>query len=243
MTNRLAGETSPYLLQHADNPVEWFPWGEEAFAESVRRDVPIFLSIGYSTCHWCHVMARESFDDQATADVLNARFVCVKVDREERPDVDSIYVAAVQAISKHGGWPMSLFLSPQGDLFYAGSYWPKVAHDGHPAFVDVAEAVARAWHDRRGAVTASVRAVSARLSQAQSAPSSASDVQLDVVDRAARTVLDTLWDTQHGGFGQAPKFPQAMTIEWLLHRYARTFDQASLDASVQALDAMARGGI
>ncbi|WP_349899291.1 thioredoxin domain-containing protein [Parafrigoribacterium soli] len=242
MTNRLSNETSPYLLQHAKNPVDWYPWGLEAFAEATRRDIPVFLSIGYSTCHWCHVMARESFEDEGTAQLLNSRFVCVKVDREERPDVDSVYMAAMQAISHHGGWPMSLFLSPQGELFYAGSYWPKVARDGRPAFVEVAEAVWRAWEDRRGAVAASAQAVSARLSAARST-TTGTEVRLDTADRAALVATNTLWDTEHGGFGQAPKFPQAMTIEWLLYRHARTADSAALDASVQALEVMARGGI
>jgi uncharacterized protein YyaL (SSP411 family) len=242
MTNRLSNETSPYLLDHAENPVDWYPWGPEAFAESARRDVPVFLSIGYSTCHWCHVMARESFEDVETAELLNERFVCVKVDREERPDVDSVYVAAVQAISSHGGWPMSLFLTSQGELFYAGSYWPKVGGGGRPAFTDVATAVSRSWSERRGAVSTSAQAVSARLAAARGT-TAGTDVTPGTADSAARTVLDTLWDRDHGGFGRAPKFPQAMTIEWLLHRFARTADQASLDAAVQALEAMARGGI
>lgn len=242
MTNRLARESSLYLLQHAENPVDWHPWGPAAFAESARRGVPVFLSVGYSTCHWCHVMAHESFEDNETALLLNAQFVCVKVDREERPDVDAAYMAAVQAMTNHGGWPMSVFLTPQGKPFYAGSYWPKVSHDGRPAFADVARAVTRAWEERRGAVVASVEAVSAKLSASRST-TTLTEVDPATVDRAASAVLGTLWDTEHGGFGRSPKFPQAMTIEWLLHRFSRTADHEALAAGVQALEAMARGGI
>ncbi|GAB3268482.1 thioredoxin domain-containing protein [Sinomonas notoginsengisoli] len=241
MANRLALETSPYLLQHAQNPVNWFPWGEEAFAEARERDVPLFLSVGYSTCHWCHVMARESFDDPATASLLNEHFVSIKVDREERPDVDAVYAADVQAMTDKGGWPMSVFLTHEGEPFYVGSYWPKEARDGLPSFASVVEAVARAWQDRRHAITASAQAISARLEGFT--PPQSGGLELGVSDDAARTVLGQAWDRRNGGFGTAPKFPHAMAIEWLLHRTLRTGDEDALAAAVQALDAMARGGI
>ncbi|HEX8582541.1 MAG TPA: thioredoxin domain-containing protein, partial [Acidimicrobiales bacterium] len=150
--NRLASETSPYLRQHAGNPVDWWPWGEEAFAEARRRDVPVLLSVGYSACHWCHVMAHESFEDADVAAVMNELFVNVKVDREERPDVDAVYMDAVQAMSGHGGWPMTVFLTPTGEPFFGGTYFPKVGRGGMPAFVDVCRAVHDAWRDRRDEV-------------------------------------------------------------------------------------------
>jgi uncharacterized protein len=240
--NRLSGESSPYLQQHADNPVDWFPWGPEAFEAAHRRGVPIFLSVGYSSCHWCHVMAHESFEDPAVAASLNERFVNVKVDREERPDVDAVYMEAVTAMTGRGGWPMSVFLTPDARPFYAGTYWPREPRHGMPSFPQVAEAIADAWAQRRGEVLESASSITDALSQHRdTAP--ASRVDLDVVDGAARAVLGQAWDRQLGGFGRAPKFPQAMTIEWLLHHHARTGDPEALAASVQALDAMARGGI
>ena len=242
MVNRLKDASSPYLLQHADNPVAWFPWGDEAFEEARRRDVPVFLSVGYSSCHWCHVMAHESFEDDAIAQLLNARFVNVKVDREERPDVDAVYMAAVTAMTGHGGWPMSVFLTPEGEPFYAGTYWPKEPRHGMPAFPQVATAVAEAWEERRDEVTASASSIAEAIDRHRDAQP-ADDLDLGVADRAAAAVLQHAWDRQHGGFGRAPKFPQAMTIEWLLHHHARTGDPDALAASVQALDAMARGGI
>ncbi len=240
--NRLAAETSPYLLQHADNPVEWFPWGDEAFAEARRRDVPIFLSVGYSSCHWCHVMAHESFEDDEIAALLNQRFVNVKVDREERPDVDAVYMQAVTALTGHGGWPMSVFLTPDGRPFYAGTYWPKRPVHGMPAFPQVVTAVSDAWAERRDEVTESAASIATTLDQHRAAEPAGS-VDVAVTDEAAAAVLGQAWDRQNGGFGRAPKFPQAMTIEWLLHHHARTHAPDALAASVQALDAMARGGI
>jgi uncharacterized protein len=242
VSNRLQHETSPYLQQHADNPVDWFPWGEEAFAEAKRRDVPIFLSVGYSSCHWCHVMAHESFEDDEVAALLNERFVNVKVDREERPDVDAVYMQAVQALTGRGGWPMSVFLTPGGAPFYAGTYWPKQPRHGMPDFPGVVTAIAAAWHEQRDEVLSSAASIAAAIDGHRDADR-ADDLDVGVTDAAAETVLGRAWDRQLGGFGRAPKFPQAMTIEWLLARYARTGEPDALAASVQALDAMARGGI
>jgi uncharacterized protein len=240
--NRLKDETSPYLQQHADNPVAWFPWGPEAFEEANRRGVPVFLSVGYSSCHWCHVMAHESFEDDEVAALLNTRFVNVKVDREERPDVDAVYMQAVTAMTGRGGWPMSVFLTPDARPFYAGTYWPREPRHGMPSFPQVAAAVSDAWTQRRGEVLESATSITDTLAgQREAEPADAVDVT--VADDAARAVLERAWDRQLGGFGRAPKFPQAMTIEWLLHRHARIGDPDALAASVQALDAMARGGI
>ncbi|MFA9429889.1 thioredoxin domain-containing protein [Egicoccus sp. AB-alg2] len=242
MANRLAHESSPYLRQHADNPVDWFPWGEDAFAAARERDAPIFLSVGYSSCHWCHVMAHESFEDEQIAALLNERFVNVKVDREERPDVDAVYMQAVTAMTGHGGWPMSVFLTPEGRPFYAGTYWPKQPAHGMPSFPQVAVAVADAWQERRDEVLESATSIASALDAHRDA-SLADTIDPAFVDEAARLVLGQAWDRQLGGFGRAPKFPQAMTIEWLLARHARTAEPDALAASVQALDAMARGGI
>jgi uncharacterized protein len=242
MTNRLAHETSPYLQQHADNPVDWRPWGEEAFAEARRRDVPIFLSVGYSTCHWCHVMAHESFEDDEIAALLNAEFVNVKVDREERPDVDAVYMAAVQGMTGHGGWPMSVFVTPEGRPFYAGTYWPSEPRHGMPAFPQVVRAVADAWRDRRDEVLSSATSIANALASGPATPP-ADQVDVTVADEAARVVVDQAWDRRLGGFGRAPKFPQAMTIEWLLDRHARTGEADVLEAATHSLRAMARGGI
>jgi uncharacterized protein YyaL (SSP411 family) len=240
--NRLAEETSPYLQQHADNPVHWYPWGDEAFAVARERDVPIFLSVGYSSCHWCHVMAHESFEDDEVAALLNRSFVNVKVDREERPDVDAVYMDAVTAMTGRGGWPMSVFLTPDGRPFYAGTYWPRRPTHGMPSFPQVVTAVADAWAQRRDEVLGSAASITEALERRQEPPA-APAVDPSVADEAAETVLRRAWDRQHGGFGRAPKFPQAMTIEWLLERHARTGDPDALAAAVQALDAMARGGI
>jgi uncharacterized protein len=240
--NQLADQTSPYLQQHADNPVAWRPWGPEAFAEAQERQVPVFLSVGYSACHWCHVMAHESFEDDGVAALLNARFVNVKVDREERPDVDAVYMRAVTAMTGHGGWPMSVFLTPDGRPYYAGTYWPRQPRHGMPSFPQVATAVADAWDERRDDVLTSAASIVETLEQHRdTAP--ADHVDPTVADEAATLLLERAWDRRAGGFGRAPKFPQAMTIEWLLHRHARTGDGDALAAAGQALDAMARGGI
>ncbi len=242
MANRLAAETSPYLLQHADNPVDWYPWGEAAFAAARAGDKPIFLSVGYSSCHWCHVMAHESFEDDETAAFLNGHFVPVKVDREERPDVDAVFMEAVTAMTGTGGWPMSVFVTPDGRPFYGGTYWPREARGGMPGFTEVLRVVADAWRDHREEVVGSADQVTTALAE-RTRPAAAETLDLQVADQAAGFVLEQAWDRQRGGFGKAPKFPQAMTLEFLLDRHVRTAERAPLEAAVGSLDAMARGGI
>ncbi len=240
-TNRLAGETSPYLLQHAHNPVDWFPWGEEALAMARAEQKPIFLSIGYAACHWCHVMERESFEDPATAEQLNRDFVPIKVDREERPDLDQLYMSAVVAMTGGGGWPMSVFLTPDGKPFYGGTYFPDQARHGMPSFREVLAGVRRAWDEQRPEVEqAGTRLVTALLDQHRDPPSAG------LPDRAtlegAVATLEASFDPVHGGWGHAPKFPQAMTIEWLLRRWL-TGDARAIAMARRTLDRMADGGI
>ncbi len=258
--NRLAGETSPYLLQHAHNPVDWNPWGPEALARAKAEDKPIFLSIGYAACHWCHVMERESFEDEATAADLNRDFVAIKVDREERPDLDQVYIAAVQAMTGQGGWPMSVFLTPDGTPFYGGTYFPDRPRHGLPAFRQVLAGVAEAFRTQRSDVEASgaaiVRAIedAARFgAPAAPAASAAGDLatapaampalpERSVLD-AAVAALERGFDARTGGWGVSPKFPQPMSIEFLLRRAASVGDVRALAVARRSLDAMAAGGI
>ncbi|MDT7536571.1 MAG: uncharacterized protein QOI82_156 [Actinomycetota bacterium] len=239
MTNRLAASTSPYLQQHQDNPVDWWEWSPEAFAEAVRRDVPVLLSIGYAACHWCHVMAHESFEDDATAAYMNEHFVNIKVDREERPDVDAVYMEAVQAMTGHGGWPMTSFLTPKGEPFFCGTYWPNEPKHGMPSFREVLESVARTWQERRAEVLDAGADVVRRLSE--SAPSGGSAaVTSELLDQAAAS-LRSSYDDVAAGFGGAPKFPPSMALEFLLRHHARTGD--GLDLVAGTCEAMARGGM
>ena len=241
MANRLAGSSSPYLRQHADNPVDWHEWGDEAFAEARERDVPVFLSVGYSSCHWCHVMAHESFEDDETAAAMNASFVNIKVDREQRPDVDAVYMAAVQAMTRHGGWPMSVFLTPDGTPFYGGTYWPAESRPAMASFREVLAAVAGTWANERDKVDEQGRVIVDHLTHLQNLPDGA-EVDADLLDTAAERIV-ARWDRQQGGFGAAPKFPQAMTIDFLLAHHTRTGDPESLAAAVHSLERMSRGGI
>ncbi|MDN3265096.1 thioredoxin domain-containing protein [Streptomyces sp. CSDS2] len=240
--NRLAHETSPYLLQHADNPVDWWPWSAEAFAEARRTNKPVLLSVGYSSCHWCHVMAHESFEDQATADYLNEHFVSVKVDREERPDVDAVYMEAVQAATGHGGWPMTVFLTPDAEPFYFGTYYPPAPRHGMPSFRQVLEGVQQAWttrHDEVSEVAGKiVRDLAQReiVRQAAEAPGEQELAQ-------ALLGLTREYDPQRGGFGGAPKFPPSMVLEFLLRHHARTGAEGALQMAVDTCERMARGGI
>src|SRR5437667_8672847 len=204
-TNRLAHETSPYLLQHAHNPVDWHPWGPEALERAKREDKPIFLSIGYSACHWCHVMEHESFENAEIAATLNASFVCIKVDREERPDLDQIYMNAVQLMTGRGGWPMSMFLTPDLQPFYGGTYWPDTSRGGMPGFDQVLEAVAAAWRERRGEMTAQAAELTEHL-RATPIPAATDGELSDRMLRQAETALERSFDPHHGGFGGAPKF-------------------------------------
>ena len=240
MPNRLADETSPYLLQHRDNPVDWYPWGPEALERAKNEDLPIFLSIGYSACHWCHVMEHESFEDDDTAAVMNALFVNIKVDREERPDLDSIYMQAVQSMTGRGGWPMSVFLTPDGRPFYGGTYYPNTSRHGMPSFTDVLKAVADAYHNRRGDVLQSADRISARLAPPAGSPN---DMLTENILRLGTQRLGSTFDWTHGGFGGAPKFPQPMTLELLLRAYARDHDDRALQMAEFTLERMARGGI
>ena len=247
-TNRLAGETSPYLLQHAHNPVDWFPWGQDALARAALLDRPIFLSIGYAACHWCHVMERESFEDEATAEALNAGFVAIKVDREERPDLDQLYMGAVQAMTGGGGWPMSVFLTPEGRPFYGGTYFPDTPRHGLPSFRQVLDGVRAAWTTQRAELEASAsRMVEALVaSQALGADGAAAAPATlpgpEVLDGATAGIVGS-FDRVNGGWGRAPKFPQSMTIEFLLRRHVATGDAAALDVALRSLAAMAAGGI
>jgi hypothetical protein len=238
-TNRLARETSPYLLQHAHNPVDWYPWGEEAFAKARAEDKPIFLSVGYATCHWCHVMERESFEDEAIARLLNEAFVPVKVDREELPDVDHVYMSALQAMSHHGGWPMNMFLTPDLKPFYGGTYFPPQPRHGLPAFADVLRAVRDAWATRRAEIEQQAQALAAHLRAGTSLPPQAAgdDLHAQAVAQLARR-----FDAAHGGFGDAPKFPQAPLLQYLL-ALAATGDERARAMLVATLAGMAAGGI
>jgi uncharacterized protein len=243
MPNGLAGETSPYLLQHANNPVDWMPWGPAALARAKVLDRPIFLSIGYAACHWCHVMERESFEDEATARLLNDRFVSIKVDREERPDLDAIYMNAVQAMTGSGGWPMSVFLTPDGKPFYGGTYFPDEPRHGMPAFTQVLQGVSEAWSTQRDEVTAAgQRLVSALVEGARTAVPGGEAVIDAGFFRVVNAALDARFDTRNGSWGGAPKFPQPMTLEYQLRRIAAG-DPAPGAMVRFTLDKMADGGI
>src|SRR5712691_4880325 len=239
--NRLAGQTSPYLLQHAHNPVDWYPWGPEALEKARREDRPILLSIGYAACHWCHVMEKESFEDEGTARLMNELFVPVKVDREERPDLDSIYMDAVQAMTGSGGWPMTVFLTPDGRPFYAGTYFPKEHRHGLPAFDRVLEALARAWAEQRDRVAEQGKAVAEVLTRTAALRESDEPLAEDIL-RGAHAALQQAFDRSWGGFGGAPKFPQPMSLEFLLRCHLRGYP-GSLEMVTTTLDRMAFGGI
>ncbi|CAL9558737.1 thioredoxin domain-containing protein [Streptomyces sp. enrichment culture] len=242
MPNRLAHETSPYLLQHADNPVDWWPWSAEAFEEARKRNVPVLLSIGYSSCHWCHVMAHESFEDQETAGYLNAHYVSVKVDREERPDVDAVYMEAVQAATGHGGWPMTVFLTPDAEPFYFGTYFPPAPRQGMPSFRQVLQGVRQAWEERRDEVTEVAGKIVRDLAGREI---SYGDAQLPGEQDVAQALLALTreYDPQRGGFGGAPKFPPSMVLEFLLRHHARTGAEGALQMAADTCERMARGGI
>jgi uncharacterized protein YyaL (SSP411 family) len=233
--NRLAQETSPYLLQHAENPVDWYPWGEEALARARGEDRPILLSIGYAACHWCHVMERESFEDELTARVMNEHFVCVKVDREERPDLDSVYMDAVVALTGSGGWPMTVFLTPEGEPFFGGTYFPPEPRHGLPAFKQVLLGVSEAWQERRGDVRRSSAGLAEHIrsgSRLRASPDPLTADLLDDAQRSLRAVFDPTW----GGFGRAPKFPPGPVLELLLRRGEEEMTRSTLDG-------MAAGGM
>jgi uncharacterized protein len=233
--NRLAHETSPYLLQHADNPVDWYAWGDEAFARARTEDKPLLLSIGYAACHWCHVMAHESFEDDETAALMNERFVNVKVDREERPDVDSLYMDAVVALTGSGGWPMTVFLTPDGEPFLGGTYFPPEDRHGLPSFRRVLESVADAYRDRRGDLTRQAQALTDALRSSARIERSREPLTDSLLHEAVRG-LRSGFDARWGGWGGAPKFPQASAIEFLLRR-------GEVEPAAKTLDGMALGGM
>ena len=247
-TNRLIDEKSPYLLQHAHNPVDWYAWGPEAFEKARREDKPIFLSIGYSTCHWCHVMERESFENDAIAAIMNRHFVSIKVDREERPDVDRIYMTFVQASTGGGGWPMSVWLTPDLKPFYGGTYFPPEQRYGHPGFPMVLERIAEAWRQDRDKIVESSREVIEKLTQqaaaaeAHAAPGSTLRLDKNALD-SGFYIFRRSFDARYAGFGEAPKFPRPVTLNFLLRYYARTRNQEALDMVLATLREMAKGGM
>ncbi|KOV76797.1 thioredoxin domain-containing protein [Nocardia sp. NRRL S-836] len=241
MTNRLADATSPYLLQHADNPVDWWPWCPEAFEEARRREVPVLLSVGYAACHWCHVMAHESFEDEEVAAYLNDHFVPVKVDREERPDVDAVYMEVTQAMTGHGGWPMTVFLTPDAKPFHAGTYYPPAPRPGMPSFRQLLEAVQAAWTTQGDEVLASASAVVAEISS-RATPLPPSTVDEEALAGAVVSLLGE-FDRRNGGFGGAPKFPPSMVVEFLVRHHERTGSVQALSMATVTADAMANGGM
>jgi uncharacterized protein YyaL (SSP411 family) len=231
--NRLAAETSPYLLQHANNPVDWYPWGDEALARAREEDKPILLSVGYAACHWCHVMEHESFEDAATAALMNEHFVSVKVDREERPDIDSVYMDAVVSLTGHGGWPMTVFLTPAGAPFFGGTYYPPEPRHGLPSFPQLLQAIANAWRERRSDIERDAGAITEQLRR--TAEPSHEPLTSSLLTDAVRGLREQ-FDPEWGGFGPAPKFPPASVLEFLLRR-------GELELATRTLDAMAAGGM
>ncbi len=239
VTNRLADATSPYLLQHKDNPVDWWPWCDEAFDLARQRDVPVLLSVGYAACHWCHVMAHESFEDPAIGEMMNKRFVSIKVDREERPDVDAVYMAATTALTGRGGWPMTVFLDHERRPFYAGTYFPPEPRAGMPSFRIVLDAISAAWSERRDEIAGTAEQIAGALARTPQVERAVDEPMTEDAVAALRAGFDP----RHGGFGSAPKFPQPMVHEFLLRHHARTGDPTSLQMVQRSLSAMAAGGM
>ncbi|MBM4119183.1 thioredoxin domain-containing protein, partial [bacterium] len=243
--NRLVFEASPYLRQHARNPVDWYPWGPEALARAAREDKPIFLSVGYATCHWCHVMEHESFEDPATAALMNARYVCIKVDREERPDLDAAMMTATQLFTGRGGWPNSLWLTPDGRPWFCGTYFPREDRGPQrPGFGSMLIALSEIWHARRADALAQAEAVVEAIvaSGALPAPAPGGPAGRDLID-AALSALAADFDPVHGGFGGAPKFPPHQALTLLMDEHARSGDETLLRMATRTLEAMAAGGI
>src|SRR5215207_10820363 len=241
-TNHLIHETSPYLLQHAHNPVDWFPWGEEAFEKARRENKPVLLSIGYSACHWCHVMAHESFEDEQIAQLMNEHFVNIKVDREERPDLDQIYMNAVQMMTHHGGWPMTVFMTPDGVPFYGGTYYPPQDRYNIPGFPRVLISIAEAYRDRRDDIVETGQSLVTELQRLSATSGSDLPLKVELLD-AAYTGIIRNYDSINGGFGSAPKFPPAMALEFLLRTHNRTRDTEALEIVSYTCQKMANGGI
>lgn len=243
-TNRLAREKSPYLLQHAHNPVDWYPWGDEAFAMASKTNRPVFLSVGYSTCHWCHVMERESFEDEEVAQVLNEHFISIKVDREERPDIDHIYMAACQAMTGQGGWPLTVIMTPDKKPFFAGTYFPKHAKWGRPGLMEILQLVAEKWRSEPNALLEAGESITRHLQTSPASPGqSASDMALSAMPQRGFQMFDRSFDRQYGGFGQAPKFPTPHNIMFLLRYWRQTGTASALEMAEKTLQSMYRGGI
>ena len=242
MPNRLVGETSPYLLQHAHNPVDWYPWGDEALGRAREEDKPILLSIGYSACHWCHVMERESFEDPEIAAIMNEHFISIKVDREERPDLDSLYMSAVQVMTGSGGWPMTVFLTPKGEPFYGGTYFPPVDSRGMPGFTRVLLSMAEVYRNRRGDVIQTTQRLVSQLQTSAETQRSLEPLVPEIIHQAFQALAQG-FDFDNGGFGMAPKFPQPMVYEFILHYHHLTKSPAALQMVESTLEKMAMGGI
>ena len=242
MPNRLAAEQSPYLLQHKDNPVDWHPWGDAAFDQARREDKPIFLSIGYSTCHWCHVMAHESFEDARVADALNRHYVSIKVDREERPDVDRVYMTFVQATTGSGGWPMSVWLTPLLEPFYGGTYFPPTSRWGKPGFIEILDEVARVWREERAKVLQSASSIVERLRSLGGRTGNRVVPGTGILETAVQE-FEAAFDRRRGGFGDAPKFPRPSELLFLLREHRRTGTESARDMVLLTLRAMAGGGM
>lgn len=241
-TNHLIEETSPYLLQHAHNPVDWYPWSDEALQRARQEDKPILLSIGYSACHWCHVMERESFENEDIAHLMNKNFISIKVDREERPDLDTVYMEAVQALTGSGGWPLTVFLTPDCQPFYGGTYFPPGDHHGLPGFSRILQTVASAYHTRRDEVESAAEQLVKHMNQVLEVQPSSEPLAADMLDNAYR-MIKSVYDPQNGGFGSAPKFPEPMILEFLLRYHHRSGDKEALSMVEHTLDKMAKGGI
>jgi uncharacterized protein YyaL (SSP411 family) len=242
MPNHLAQETSPYLLQHADNPVDWYPWGEEAFARARSEDKPVLLSIGYSACHWCHVMAHESFENPDTAGLMNDLFINIKVDREERPDIDSVYMEAVQTLTGSGGWPLTVFLTSEGKPFWGGTYFPPEDRHGLPGFPKVLKAAANAYRERRSDTEQATQELLAAISKNAERTAAGEPLKVDILEKAGLAIKQE-FDSQNGGFGMAPKFPQPLVLEFLLRHFRRSGDKSFLEMVEFTLYKMAEGGI
>jgi uncharacterized protein len=241
-TNHLINEKSPYLLQHSHNPVDWYPWGKPAFDRAALEDKPVLLSVGYSTCHWCHVMAHESFEDEGISKIINDHFIAIKVDREERPDIDHIYMTATTSLTGQGGWPLTVFLTPQGDPFYGGTYFPPYAKWGSPGFADLLSSIAKAWRSDRENILSSSHSITEGLRQHAQAPVSPGTMDETLLDKAFRQ-LRGQFDPANGGFGSAPKFPMGHNLSFLLRYYKRSSSQEALNMAEFTLTAMSRGGI
>ena len=239
--NRLAGESSPYLLQHADNPVDWYPWTAEAFEKAKREDKPILLSIGYSTCHWCHVMEHESFEDGEVARLLNEVFVCIKVDREERPDIDNVYMSVCQMLTGSGGWPLTIIMTPDKKPFFAGTYFPKTSRMGRVGVMELGRQVQQSWRSKREELLKSADSISAALQEVTRSAAAAA-LGKDIMKRAYGD-LGQRYDSRFGGFGRAPKFPTAHNFGFLLRYWRRNQDEKALEMVQTTLRAMRRGGI